>query len=176
MPGGGEKERLTKVRWPLLRISSRLVVALYESLLANKAAGHEEIVTAALCDLKLAKPTAASGRPCTLADHAHDGAYALGGWGPFKRRKQQSLQYLLNLSFPLPTSTVRDSSAQRRVQLQRSYLRPQRVYHPAKCDGDPSLGERALACSRHALQWAPPGRRETEDGNDGSRQAACLRL
>jgi hypothetical protein len=60
------------VRWPLLRISSRLATALYTMLLANRAAGHEEIVTTALCEHALRAGgggTTTGGRHCSVADH-----------------------------------------------------------------------------------------------------------
>jgi len=70
-----QNRTVLKVRWPVARISHRLALALYDTLIQRRSKGHHEILTRHLCRVT----------PCTETRFAPTdmGQYVLGGWGRY---------------------------------------------------------------------------------------------
>jgi hypothetical protein len=108
--GAGAHGNVTKLRWPVIRISRSLAVDVADAL-NHGARGHHEALAGTVCDLN---------PRCVIrqlrADHM--GLFELGYWGRYRRHASLTLEEFLN----------------------RTTLARNRLYHPVKCSGEPALG------------------------------------
>lgn len=119
--------RFPKVLWNVIRISRRMAGWMAATLsAANGSRGHMEALTGPLCTAALPS--------CALAPlPAHRvGFSSTGGWGEFARANSSRM-------------TLRGLAAA--AASGNSSVRPDRVYHPVKC-------EASLASGTEAVQWS----------------------
>ena len=77
---GNNRTSVTKIAWPIVRLSRKFVLHLAAAL-DDGASGHHEILTGALCD-----ELSDSSNACVAKEFDHEdlGAYELGGWGDYQ--------------------------------------------------------------------------------------------